>query len=129
MITIMSLIHIITIIVLYCAYTAVLFFRKSKPSDGGVATRALSETESDDDAAPSETASAGQEDSSPARYNSKGFRITANGNFSMRELELASRIPPKTRDEGAPRFCNAALFLSKSFTVASFIIYGKHMPV
>ena len=38
-------------------------------------------------------------------------------------------IPSKTRDEGAPRFYNAALSLSKSFTVASLIIYGKHMPV
>ena len=94
-----------------------------------MAARALSETESDDDAAPSETASAGQEDSSPARYNSKGFRITANGNFSIRESELASQIPSKTRYEGAPRFFHAALSISKAFTVATFIIYGKHMPV
>ena len=54
-------------IVFYCSYIAVVFFRKRKPSDGGVAARALSETESEDDAAPSETASAGQEDASPAR--------------------------------------------------------------
>ena len=39
-------------IVLSCSYIAVLFFRKRKPSDGGVAARALSETESEDDAAP-----------------------------------------------------------------------------
>ena len=39
-------------IVLYSSYIAVLSFRKGKPSGGGVAARALSETESEDDAAP-----------------------------------------------------------------------------
>ena len=106
-----------------------LFFRRRKQSGGGVAAEALGETESEDDAAPSETASAGPEDASPARYNSKGYRITANGNFSMRELDLASLVPPKTRAIDAPRFFNASLSFSKAFTVASVIINGKHMPV
>ena len=47
----------------------------------------------------------------------------------MRDLELASQVPPKTRDIGAKRFFNASLTLSKAFTVACFIVYGKHMPV
>ena len=42
---------------------------------------------------------------------------------------LASLVPPKTRYHDAPRFCNASLSLSKAFTVASFIINGKHVPV
>ena len=106
-----------------------LFFRRRKQSGGGVAAEALGETESEDHAAPSETASAGPEVASQARYNSKGYRITANGNFSMRELDLASLVPPKTRTIDAPRFFNASLSFSKAFTVASVIINGKHMPV
>lgn len=114
---------------MYSSYILLFFFRKGKPSGRGVAAGDPSETESDDDAAPSETASAAQEDTSPPRYNSKGYRITANGNFSMRELELASLIPPKTRDQGAPRMFNASLSISKAFTAVCLIINGKHMPV
>ena len=114
---------------MFLLYIAVLFFRKEKPSGGGVAAKADSETESEDDAAPLETASAGQEVASPARFNSKGFRITANGNCSMRELELANQIPSKTRDESAPRMFHASLSIGKAFTVVCLIINGKHMPV
>ena len=63
------------------------------------------------------------------RINVKGLRINVNGVVSMRDLELASRVPPKTTDIGAKRFFNASLTLSKAFTVACFIVYGKHMPV
>ena len=101
---------------MFLLYIAVLFFRKEKPSGGGVAAKADSETESEDDAAPLETASAGQEVASPARFNSKGFRITANGNCSMRELELANLLPSKTRDESAPRMFHASLSIGKAFT-------------
>ena len=47
----------------------------------------------------------------------------------MRYLDLASLVPPETRAIDAPRLFNASLALSKAFTVASFIINGKHMPV
>ena len=46
----------------------------------------------------------------------------------MRELDLASLVPPKTRDINAKRFHNASLTFSKAFTAASFVMNGKHIP-
>jgi hypothetical protein len=73
--------------------------------------------------------SASKDDDEQPSYNSKGLRINANGVVSMRELDLASLLPARTRDPSAKRFFNASLPFTKSFTVMSFIINGKHMPV
>ena len=108
----MSLTHYITYssynYYIYCSYYTFLYYcpffvRKMRASGGGAAARALIDTEFDDDPAPTATASAGQDDASPARYNSKGLRINVNCVVSMRELDLASLVPSKTRYIDAKR--------------------------
>ena len=47
----------------------------------------------------------------------------------MRDLELASRVPTKTRDEDAAKLFNSSLTLSKAFTLMTFIMHGKNLPI
>ena len=47
----------------------------------------------------------------------------------MRDLELASRVPTKTKDENTPKWFNASLTLSKAFTLFTLIVHGKNLPI
>jgi antitoxin component of RelBE/YafQ-DinJ toxin-antitoxin module len=47
----------------------------------------------------------------------------------MRDLELASRVPTKIKDDGADKLFNASLTLSKAFTLFTLIIHGKNLPI
>jgi hypothetical protein len=49
------------------------------------------------------------------RINSKGLAILPNGVVSMRELNLSTEVPCKSRDLDALKPCNASLTLNKSF--------------
>ena len=60
-----------------------------------------------------------KKNSSLARYSSKGLRINANSVVSMRDLDPACLVPPKTRYNDAPKFRNASLSLSTAFMRAS----------
>ena len=55
--------------------------------------------------------------------------ILGNGVVAMRDLDLASRVPPKTKDEDTPKLYNASLTLSKAFTLFTLIIHGKNLPI
>ena len=50
------------------------------------------------------------------KTNSKGLVILGNGVVAMRDLDLASRVPTKTKDDDTPNLYNASLTLSKAFT-------------
>jgi hypothetical protein len=43
----------------------------------------------------------------------------------MRDLDLASRVPTKIKDDGTEKLFNARLTLSKVFTLYTLIIHGK----
>ena len=47
----------------------------------------------------------------------------------MRDLDLASHVPTKTKDEDTPKLFNASLTLSKAFTLFTFIIHCKDLPI
>ena len=61
------------------------------------------------------------------KTNNKGLVILGNGVVAMRDLDLASRVPTKTKDEDTPY--NASLTLSKAFTLFTFILHGKNLPI
>ena len=67
--------------------------------------------------------------SSSVRVNRKGLHVLTNNVVSMRLLALAARVPAKTHDSEALKLLNCSLPLSKVYTLASFIIFGKHTPV
>jgi hypothetical protein len=47
----------------------------------------------------------------------------------MRDLDLASRVPTKTKDDDTAKLFNASLTLSKAFTLFTFIVHGKNLPI
>jgi hypothetical protein len=47
----------------------------------------------------------------------------------MRDLDLASRVPTKTKDDDTPNLFNASLTFSKAFTLFTFIVHGKNLPI
>ena len=47
----------------------------------------------------------------------------------MRDLDLAARVPTKTRDDDAAKMFNAKLTLSKAFTLFTLMVHGPRMPV
>ena len=47
----------------------------------------------------------------------------------MRDLDLATRVPTKTRDDDAAKMFNAKLTLSKAFTLYTLMVHGPRMPV
>ena len=47
----------------------------------------------------------------------------------MRDLDLASRVPTKTRDDDAVKLFNTKLTLSKAFSLFTMIVHGPRMPV
>ena len=55
--------------------------------------------------------------------------ILGNGVVAMRDLDLASHVPTKTKDEDTPRLYNASLTLSKAFTLFTLIVHGKNLPI
>jgi hypothetical protein len=63
------------------------------------------------------------------KINSKGLVVLGNGTVSMRDLDLASRVPIKIKDDGADKLFNASLTLSKAFTLFTLIIHGKNLPI
>ena len=78
-----------------------------------------------------ETAGALQyaETSSTSKRNSKGLVCLRNGVVAMRVLDLASRIPTKTRDDDADKMFHAKLTLSKAFSLYTMMAYGPCMPI
>ena len=63
------------------------------------------------------------------RINSKRLVVLGNGTISMRDLDLASRVPTKIKDDGFDKLFNARLTLSKAFTLVTLIIHGKNLPI
>ena len=63
------------------------------------------------------------------KRNSKGLVCLMNGNVAMRDLDLASRIPTKTRDDDAAKMFNAKLPLSKAFSLFTMMAYGPRLPI
>ncbi len=63
------------------------------------------------------------------KTNSKGLVVLGNGTISMRDLDLASRVPTKIKDDGTDKLFNARLTLSKAFTLFTLIIHGKNLPI
>ena len=47
----------------------------------------------------------------------------------MRDLDLASRIPTKTRDDDADEMFNAKLPLTKAFSLFTMMAYGPRLPI
>ena len=109
LITLLSVIFTIRIIFFFDCCSC--FVRNKRTSGGRAAANILSDMESEDDLASTVKASADQDFASPPRYNSKGLRVNANGVVSMRDLDLASPVPPKTREVNAKRFYSASLTL------------------
>ena len=77
------------------------------------------------DEAPSDISPA----SSKRRKNNKGLVVLDNGVVAMRNLELASRVPTKTRDDDTPKLFSSSLTLSKAFTLFTFIVHGNKLPI
>ena len=65
----------------------------------------------------------------PRKRNSKGLLCLGNGNVSMRYLDLASRIPTKTRDDDAAKMFNDKLPLTKAFSLFTMMAYGPRLPI
>lgn len=87
--------------------------------------------EDDDTHSDGESAGALQSpETMPSRKrNSKGLVCLKNGNVAMRDLDLASRIPTKTRDDDADKMFNAKLPLTKAFSLFTMMAYGPRLPI
>jgi hypothetical protein len=68
-------------------------------------------------------------ESSARKRNSKGLVCLINGVVAMRDLDLASRVPTKTRDDDAAKMFHAKLSLSKAFSLFTMMAYGPRMPI
>ena len=66
---------------------------------------------------------------SSCKRNSKGLVCLRNGNVAMRDLDLASRISTKTRDDYAAKMFNAKLPLTKAFSLFTMMAYGPRLPI
>lgn len=84
------------------------------------------DTHSEDESA---GASESAEQSATHRRNRKGLVCLRNGVVAMRQLDLAARIPTKTRDDEAAKFFQAKLTLSKAFTLYTMMVHGCRMPI
>ena len=108
-----------------CNPDPILLYRRSKrvapvPDEAGDETHSEPENESLEIAPAS---------SKKRKTNSKGLVVLGNGVVAMRDLDLASRVPTKTKDDGTPNLFNASLTLSKAFTLFTFIVHGKNLPI
>ena len=92
----------------------------SVPDEAGDETHSEPDTESVDVAPAS---------SKKRKKNRKGLVVLTNGVVSMRDLDLASRVPTKTKDDDTPNLFNASLTFSKAFTLFTFIVHGKNLPI
>ena len=63
------------------------------------------------------------------KTNNKGLVVLRNGTVSMRDLDLASRVPTKVRDEDAAELFKAKPTLSKAFTLLTLVVHGKNLPI
>ena len=63
------------------------------------------------------------------KTNTKELVVLGNFAVSMLDLELASRVPTRTRDDDTRKLFKSSLTLSKSFTLFTFIIPGKYLPI
>lgn len=110
----------------YCNYcTYILVFRRRK-----IDVVHPVETEDDDEKGPPEDS--GERKTPPSadrKVNSKGLTVLKNGVVSMRELELCSDRPAKSRDPNALKMFDACLTFSKAFQFFSLIQFGKNHPV
>ena len=84
------------------------------------------DTHSDDDAA---GAAVSPPTSAARKTNRQGLVTLSNGVVAMRDLDLAARVPTKTRDDDAAKMFNAKLTLSKAFTLFTLMVHGPRMPV
>jgi hypothetical protein len=84
------------------------------------------DTHSEDESAGASVSAA---PSSARKRNSKGLVCLRNGVVAMRDLDLASRVPTKTRDDDAAKMFHAKLTLSKAFSLFTMMVYGPRMPV
>jgi hypothetical protein len=66
---------------------------------------------------------------STRKRNSKGLVCLVDGVVSMLDLDLASRVPTKTRDDDAAKMFHAKLTLSKAFSLYTMMVYGPRMPI
>ncbi len=55
--------------------------------------------------------------------------LVVNSVVYRRDLNLASRVPTKTRDDDAAKMFHAKLTLSKAFSLFTMMVYGPRMPV
>jgi hypothetical protein len=69
------------------------------------------------------------ETSSTRKRKSKGLVCLRNGVVAMRDLDLASRVPTKTRDDDAAKMFHAKLTFSKAFSLFTTMAYGPRMPI
>ncbi len=120
--TIMAIIFIIRII------TIMLIISLSRRNQGGAldaeAAQAGDEDKTHSDPDVMMTAS-----SKKRKTNQKGLAILSNGVVSMSDLDLASQVPTKIRDDEAAELFKAKLTLSKAFTFFTFLLHGKNLPV
>ena len=63
------------------------------------------------------------------KTNKKGQTVLRNGAVALRDLNLASQVPPKTRDDDAADLFKAQLSLSKASIFFTLVIHGKNMPI
>jgi hypothetical protein len=63
------------------------------------------------------------------KIKKKGQTVLGNGAVAMRDLELASQVPTKVRDNDAAELFRALLNLSKASTFFILVIHGKNMPI
>ena len=91
-----------------------------------VADEAGDETHSEPD---NESLDVAPASSQKRKKNRKGLVVLGNGVVAMRDLDLATRVPTKTKDDDTPNLFNGSLTLSKAFTLFTFIVHGKNLPI
>jgi hypothetical protein len=125
-ITIMNKISIIAIMLII----VIIFFYVCSPSK-----RSRTETAPQDTAGDSNEGEAPDDDSQQTtpgsalqKKSAHGLELLSNhdGGVSMRSLELNKTVPTKTRDPDAQKLYEANLTVSKTYTLFSFVLFGKH---
>ena len=116
---IMTLIYIISL--LYIKFDFVLIHVISHALITMFCRKKTIQTSAEDYDTQSDGESAGAlqspETMSTRKRNSKGLVCLRNSNVAMRDLDLASRIPTKTRDDDADKMFHTKLTLSKAFSL------------
>jgi hypothetical protein len=63
------------------------------------------------------------------KISRKGQTVLGNDAVAMRDLELASQVPTKSRDDDAAELFKSQLSLSKASTFFTLVVHGKNMPI